>query len=153
MISLVIPCYNEARLLPRLLDSVDAARAAYRGDPAGVEVIIADNGSTDRTREIPVARGCRLAVTADKNIGANRNAGARLARGELLAFVDADTRIHPETFNGIGEVLGDPRVIAGTSGVTMERWSPGIATTYAMMLPMVWITNTGVLALRRLGKP
>jgi hypothetical protein len=56
--SLIIPAYNEERLLPRLLDSLDIARASY-GDRGAVEVIVADNGSTDRTAEIAADRGCR----------------------------------------------------------------------------------------------
>jgi len=56
--SLIIPAYNEERLLERLLDSVDAARTAYgRGD--AIEVIVADNASTDRTAVIAATRGCR----------------------------------------------------------------------------------------------
>ena len=45
-ISLVIPAWNEAACLPRLLDTVDLARASYRGGTAAVEVIVADDGST-----------------------------------------------------------------------------------------------------------
>ena len=45
-ISLVIPAYNEERLLPRLLDTVDAARRRFAG---AVEVIVADNMSSDGT--------------------------------------------------------------------------------------------------------
>ena len=56
--SLVIPAYNEARLLPRLLDSVDAARSRYKGS---VQVIVADNASTDKTAAIAAARGCEVA--------------------------------------------------------------------------------------------
>lgn len=60
--SLVVPAYNEERYLPRLLDSVDTARQAYRGGPAQVEVIIADNASTDATARIARERGCRMAA-------------------------------------------------------------------------------------------
>jgi glycosyltransferase involved in cell wall biosynthesis len=51
-ISLVIPCYNEAALLPRLLASVDVARRAFSADPDAVEVIVADNDSTDGTAAV-----------------------------------------------------------------------------------------------------
>ena len=64
-ISLIIPAYNEAELLPRLLDSVDTARAAYGGT---VEVIVADNASTDETAEIALQRGCRVARVEKRSI-------------------------------------------------------------------------------------
>ena len=91
--SVVIPAYNEEKLLGRLLDSLDVARAAY-GNADAIEVIVADNVSTDRTAEIARARGCRVASVEKRVIAAVRNAGARAAVGEHLAFVDADTQVH-----------------------------------------------------------
>ena len=58
-ISLIIPAFNEEKLLPRSLDAVQQARAQYRGGPQAIEVIVADNRSTDRTPEIARAAGCR----------------------------------------------------------------------------------------------
>jgi hypothetical protein len=47
--------------------------------------------------------------------------------------------------------MSDPRYVGGATGVTMERWSAGIALTYLMILPLVWLTNmdTGVVFMRR----
>jgi glycosyltransferase involved in cell wall biosynthesis len=151
VISLVVPAYNEERFLPRLLDSVDAAAAAFRATGGAVEVIVADNGSPDRTAAIAAQRGCRVAPAVPRAIAAVRNAGARAARGEILAFVDADACIHPRTFHEITRLLTDPRVIGGASGVTLDRWSLGIAATWAVMLPLVWLTgfDTGVTFCRR----
>src|SRR5437867_847416 len=109
--SLIIPAYNEERLLGRLLDSVDAARATYGGGDA-VEVIVADNASTDRTAVIAAMRGCRVIAVEKRVIAAARNAGARAARGEFLAFVDADAQVHPDTFVEIDHARADPRVVA-----------------------------------------
>src|SRR3990172_8117328 len=69
----------------------------------------------------------------------------------MLAFVDAATRIHPETFNAIEEALEGGWVVAGATGVSLERWSAGLALTYALFLPMVWLTgmDTGVIFCRR----
>ena len=91
--SVVIPAYNEEKLLPRLLDSLDVARAAY-GPADAIEVIVADNMSTDRTAAIAAARGCRVVAVEKRVIAAVRNGGARAARGEILAFVDADSQVH-----------------------------------------------------------
>lgn len=150
-ISIVIPAFNEATLLPRLLDTIDAARARYTGGADAIEVIVADNASTDDTAAIAAARGCRVATVAKRMIGAARNGGAAIATAPILCFCDADMQVHPDTFNAVATAIEDPRVIAGATGVTVERWSPGIAITFAAILPMVWLTgmDTGVVYMRR----
>ena len=149
--SLIIPAYNEESYLPRLLDTVDAARAAYRDGPDAIEVIVADNASTDATAEIARANGCRVVSVAKRVIAAARNGGAGVARGTLLAFTDADMRIHPQTFNAIDDAMRGGRAVAGTTGVTPDRWSPGLALIYALFVPLVWLTrlDTGVVFCRR----
>lgn len=150
-ISLVIPAYNEERFLPRLIDSVAAAAQRYSAGPAAVEVIVADNASTDRTAEIARERGCRVVPVAKRCIAAARNAGAFAASGEIVGFVDADMRIHPGTFDAIEDALGTGKFVGGATGVTLERWSAGLAATFAMLLPVVWLTSfdTGVVFCRR----
>ena len=150
-ISLVIPAYNEAQLLPRLLDTVEAARNRFRDGPQAIEVIIADNSSTDATAAIARDRGCVVATVATRRIGAARNGGAALATAPILCFCDADMQIHPDTFNAIAAAMADPRAVGGATGVTMERWSAGIALTFSLILPLVWLTgmDTGVVFMRR----
>jgi GT2 family glycosyltransferase len=150
-ISLVIPAHNEAKLLPRLLDTIDIARDRYAGGRDQVEVIVADNGSTDDTAALARSRGCVVAPVETRMIAAARNGGAAVATAPILCFVDADMQIHPDTFNAIDAALANPRLVGGATGVTMERWSTGIALTYAMMLSLVWLTNmdTGVVFMRR----
>jgi rSAM/selenodomain-associated transferase 2 len=84
VISVIIPAYNEAKALPATLTRL----AAEAGDH---EIIVVDGGSTDATREI--ARSCRgvQLVSAPKGRALQMNAGARLARGECLLFLHADT--------------------------------------------------------------
>ena len=149
--SLIIPAFNEEACLPRLLDTVDAARAAYAGGVDAIEVIVADNASTDRTAALAAARGCRVARVEKRVIGAVRNGGARCARGEILCFVDADMRIHPQTFNEIDRALARPRVAAGATGALPDRWSPGIAVTVGLLLPLAVLlrVDTGVVFCRR----
>ena len=144
---MVIPAYNEAGLLPRLLDTLETARRQYSGGAARVEVIVADNASTDATATIPRERGCRVVRVEKRMIAAARNGGARVATGEVLCFVDADMQVHPETFNVIDRALAGGRAIAGATGVTSERWSPGIVFTWAAMMPAVWMSgmDTGVV--------
>ena len=84
-------------------------------------------------------------------IAAARNGGARAARGEILAFIDADSQVHPRTFAEIDSALATGHVVGGATGVTVERWSAGIAVAYAVMLPLVFLTgmDTGVVFCRR----
>jgi glycosyltransferase involved in cell wall biosynthesis len=154
-ISLIIPAHNEEKYLPRLLASVEAARERYAGGDAdrarAIEIVVADNGSTDGTAALAASRGCVVATVAKRAIAAARNGGARASGGEFLAFVDADMAIHPETFNGIEDLLASPRWIGGATGVWPERWSAGIAATFALMTPLLWISrfDTGVVFMRR----
>jgi glycosyltransferase involved in cell wall biosynthesis len=149
--SLVIPAYNERELLPRLLDTVEIARRRYRHGAAEVEVIVADNGSTDDTATIAAETGARVVTVEKRRIGSVRNGGAAVARGEILCFVDADGQIHPESFNAIETTLGKGGVVAGASGVRMERLSAGIAVTYWLLMPWVWMLrmDTGLVFCRR----
>ena len=150
-LSLVIPAYNEAALLPRLLDTVDLARQRFAGGAETIEVIVADNGSTDGTAAIAANRGCRVVSVTKRMIGAARNGGAALATAPIVCFVDADMQIHAETFNAVETALADPRIVGGASRVTMERWSLGIAYAYASLVPLAWATgfDTGVVFCRR----
>jgi glycosyltransferase involved in cell wall biosynthesis len=104
--SLVIPAHKEETYLPSLLDSVELARGRYRLGADAVEVIVAYNASTDETADIARSWGCRVVYVKRRRIAAARNGGAAGARGDVLAFVDADSRIHPETFNALDDALG-----------------------------------------------
>lgn len=150
-LSLVIPAYNEAALLPRLLDSIDVARARFAARGGTLEVIVADNVSTDATARIAAERGCLVATVTTRNIGAVRNGGAAAAAGEIVAFVDADSQVHPETFLAVDEAMRSDRIVGGSTGCTLERWSLGLALTYAMLVPFIWISrmDTGVVFCRR----
>ena len=149
--SLVIPAYNEAALLPQLLDSVDAAKQRYRGGPDAIEVIVGDNDSSDATAGIATARGCKVAHVAKRAIAATRNGGARIASGEIVCFIDADSRIHVETFNAIDDAVASGRVIVGATGVHPDRWSLGLIITWLIAVPIVYATgvDAGVIFCRR----
>ncbi len=85
-VSVVIPAYNLARYLPQAIDS-----ALAQSCPAA-EVIVVDDGSLDETPELLASYGDRIRILRQENRGlsAARNAGAAVARGDLLAFLDAD---------------------------------------------------------------
>ncbi|HWB20418.1 MAG TPA: glycosyltransferase [Phycisphaerales bacterium] len=90
-ISFVVPAYNEAAVIARTLDAIHAAARAVVGEQ--YEVIVADDASTDGTGEIARQHGANVIAVQKRQIGAVRNAGARVAKGRVLIFVDADTVI------------------------------------------------------------
>lgn len=81
-VTVVIPTKNEERYLPRLLDSLE------RQTLEDIEIVVADAGSTDGTREAALSRGCRVVKGGPPALG--RNNGARFGSGHLLCFADAD---------------------------------------------------------------
>lgn len=91
-ISVVIPAFNNERHLGRAIDSVLAQTR-----PAE-ELIVVDDGSTDRTGEVARAYGDKIRYLRQENAGASaaRNAGIRAAAGEWIAFLDADDEWLPD---------------------------------------------------------
>jgi glycosyltransferase involved in cell wall biosynthesis len=150
-ISLVIPAFNEEHYLPLLLDSIHSARQRYEVGFDEVEIIVADNASTDGTARLARARGCRVVQVEKRAIAAARNAGARIATGQILAFVDADSQIHPDTFNAIERTLTSDRVVVGATSVRYSRMSAGIAFTTLVAITFFQLAglDAGVVFCRR----
>ncbi len=111
-LSVIIPCYNAASTLPAQLDALadDVWSESW-------EVIIVDNGSTDPT--VPRAQpfverspSWRIVdASGGKGPGYARNTGVRVARGEYLAFCDADDVIEPGWVSAIGEALAQHELV------------------------------------------
>ena len=91
-VSVIIPTYNRRALLLEAVTSVLAQRDCQP------EVIVVDDGSTDDTRQALRSLGDRVEYVYQPRCGvaAARNTGARLARGEWLAFLDSDDLWHPQ---------------------------------------------------------
>jgi uncharacterized protein (TIGR00661 family) len=81
-LSIIIPTFNEEKYLPALLESIK------RQDFDDYEVIVADAGSQDRTREIAQEWGCKVVDGGMPAVG--RNHGTEKARGDYLLFLDSD---------------------------------------------------------------
>ncbi len=112
--SIIIPAFNEAELLPITLEYLRAAQCHLR-EQYGLEseIIVVDNASTDETAE--VARQQEVLVVHDpiRSIARARNTGARAARGDVLVFVDADTIVPEETITRIWRALESPTCLGG----------------------------------------
>lgn len=91
-LSIIIPAHDEAPLIGATLDAL-ARATAWLGD--GVETIVVDDASSDGTGTIARQHGARVLRVEVRQIAAARNAGAAIARGDRLLFVDADTLANP----------------------------------------------------------
>lgn len=95
-LSLIIPCYNEARNLPLLLERCKAVAR-----PGSIEVILVNNGSTDDSatvleRLLPDHPGCRsVNVDVNRGYGFGILTGLRAASGEILGWTHADMQTDP----------------------------------------------------------
>lgn len=111
-ISLIIPAYNEEDYLPACLDAVMANLAGKAH-----EIIVVDNNSTDRTREV-VERypAVTYVFEPQKGITRARQSGYRTATGDILAYVDADTHPPVGWIEQIWEQFGADPDLACLSG-------------------------------------
>jgi glycosyltransferase involved in cell wall biosynthesis len=100
-VSVIIPTYNHAALLPHAVESVLAQ--TRRAD----EVIVVDDGSTDATDEMVARRypAVRLLTQPNRGLSAARNRGLQAARGDLVVFLDADDWLTPDALAAKSAVL------------------------------------------------
>jgi hypothetical protein len=124
--SIVIPVHNEEDCLPACLASIATAAERVADE---VETIIVLNRCTDRTEEIAQEAGAVLAYEDAKNLARIRNAGAAVARGEILCTIDADSRMAPNALETVEAALATGKYVGGGVGIKPERWSLGIALT------------------------
>ena len=123
-LSIVIPAYNEERLLPATLFAVDRARQVLAARGWRSEVIVCNNNSTDRTAAVAESAGARVVFEPVNQIGRARNTGAAAATGEWIVFIDADSEPSPGLFEDMSEAIASGRVLAGGSTLRTEPMNP-----------------------------
>lgn len=112
-VSFIIPAHNEQRYITKTIESISAAIDSLK---LIAEVIVVNDDSTDETENIGKRLGTRVINVSLRNIGAVRNAGAKVASHPWLIFVDADTILPVETlretltFLAQGDAGGGARV-------------------------------------------
>ena len=125
-LSIIIPAWNEEKLLPATLAAVHEAAAALTEAGIGFELIVCDNNSTDRTAAIAREAGAAVAFESVNQISRARNTGASLATGDWLLFIDADSTPSRELFADLIPMLRDETVLYGGCALRMDNVKPGV---------------------------
>jgi hypothetical protein len=125
-LSIVVPCFNEASALHRLVDAVTT-----RFDPDSTELILVDDGSTDGTADVAstllvgLSHGRLIVLPANRGKGAALRAGVAETRGQKVLFMDADLSTSLDTVDDVLALLDDVDVDV----VVGSRGAPGATTT------------------------
>jgi len=120
-VTVIVPAFNEERAIG---DELDDLRAALEATQRSWEILVVDDGSSDRTAEIAASKTWARVISHpfNRGVGAARTTGVRAARGRVIAFTDAD-RTYPvamlpellaEMERGADMVIGARKVEAGT---------------------------------------
>ncbi len=117
-ISIVVPAFNEERLLGASLAHIKSAADSFKKIGWETELIVCDNNSTDRTAEIARAAGAAVVFEPVNQIARARNSGAAAATGDWLLFVDADSHPGAELFADVAGAIQSGKYVAG--GATMR---------------------------------
>ena len=119
-VSVVIPAFNEERLLPATLAAIQQALERFTAKGWGSEIIVCDNNSTDKTAELARAAGAKVVFEPINQIARARNSGAAAALGDWLIFVDADSQPTAELFGAVADEIQKGKCIAGGTTVRLD---------------------------------
>jgi glycosyltransferase involved in cell wall biosynthesis len=119
-LSIVIPAFNEERLIERCLQSISASLAANRTPCFTSEIIVVDNNSTDKTANLARQAGAQVVFEPINQIGRARNTGAAQATGDWLLFVDADSELNPGLLADILRVIEEGKSVGCGSTLHMQ---------------------------------
>ena len=110
-VSVIIPCRNGSNTV------ADAVRSALGQTERPLEVIVVDDASTDDTTAVAIAAGARVIRNETRrNAGGARNAGMTAAKGDLLAFLDADAVASPDWLARSSAILAKNPAVAAVGG-------------------------------------
>lgn len=154
LVSFVIPVRNGERDIARCLRAI----LALQYPPEHREILVMDNGSTDRTTQEVAALGCDYHVLPHVHVSTLRNRGVALARGDYVAFVDADVELTPAWLHRGLAVFQEPRVVASgcfprvpPAATWVQRaWDVHQRGTYGdkTVWPVAWLPAMNLLVRR-----
>lgn len=134
VLSVVIPAHNEEFELPRTLA---ALRLALRELEVPWEIVVVDDASSDSTGRIAAEAGAVVVPVEVRQIAGARNAGAGAATGDLLLFIDADTRVTAPVVRAALDAM-QGGAVGGGAGVDWEPPVPWWGRVYLWIFMLIW---------------
>lgn len=124
-LSVVVPAFNEEKLIGRCLERIHEALAVFHRNGWGSEIVVCNNNSTDRTGTMAEEHGAKVVFEPVNQISRARNTGAGAASGDWFLFIDADSEPTAELFEELRVVLESGCHVGGGATVRLEhetRW-------------------------------
>ncbi|MGZ8381527.1 MAG: glycosyltransferase, partial [Nitrospira sp.] len=150
-LSIIIPAFNEARLIEGSLQSVADSIAANQKSGFTSEIIVVDNNSTDNTAELASLAGATVVFEPINQIGRARNAGAAHATGDWLLFLDADSLLSPDLLAKILQLIDSGKYAGCGSTLHMGRlpWWAGLTLRFWTTVSVLCRWAAGALVVCR----
>lgn len=127
--SVIIPAHNEEKYIAKCIDAIKRASEKVGAD--NVQIIVSANRCIDNTVEIASAMGAEICENTVKCISAVRNDGAKLAKGDIIVTIDADSCMTEDSLAEIKTMLESGKFIGGGTRAKFDRMSLGIAFSSA----------------------
>jgi glycosyltransferase involved in cell wall biosynthesis len=155
LVSVIIPCYNQARFLGEAIESI--LKQTY----SQFEIVVVDDGSTDDTADVAAAyAGARTIRQSNLGLSGARNAGLRASDGDFLVFLDSDDRLLPAALEtgvhalidcaGCAFAYGHVRLISSSGSLLGVPPCPRIENNhYQQLLRHNHIWSPGAVMYRR----
>jgi len=124
LITIIVPAFNEAGLLPESLDRIKRSAAVLHDRGWRTQLVVCDNNSTDATAEIARAAGAEVIFEPINQIARARNRGASIAQGDWLWFIDADSHPSAELFAATAAEVERGRAVAIGTTFKFENVDP-----------------------------
>src|SRR6266496_790416 len=123
-ISVIVPAFNEQKLLADTLRSIRIAMTAFGQARWETELVVCDNNSTDGTAALAAAAEAKVVFEPINQIARARNTGAAAASGDWFIFVDADSHPSAALFASVAQEIRSGRCLAGGSTVRLDGHYP-----------------------------